>query len=237
VRRTPVRSDARGSRACRPSPLALALALGVCLLGLPSMGCVATGQYKFLEPDAPGAVRESGYSNYRVIIVWRSPDQVRLAPLPGMDLVVRACNRTEVKPVTVAPFIPIIPWPPGIVKAFTAVPDLPLVVSINFASGVGYGFDPAKVMVHTPAGSFAPRAFAMRENGALCSPRPDGPLPDEPLYVRGPITVTLEFELPAIPEQAFSLEIGGVQAGSAAVAVPPIRLRRGSEWILYPFSS
>lgn len=209
----------------------------MCGAGLPSTGCVATGQYKFLEADAPGAVRENGYQNYRLIIVSRSPDQVRLAAQPGMDLVVRACNREEVSPVTVGPFIPVIPWPPGIVSALTAAPDPPLVVSINFAAGVGYGFDPAKVMVHTPAGTFAPRAFGARENGALCTPRPDGPLPEQPLYVRGPITVTLRFDLPGIPAQAFSLEIGGVQAGSATVEVPPIQLRRGSEWILYPFSS
>jgi hypothetical protein len=216
----------------------LALRLpAACALAL-CCGCIATGQYKFLEADAPGAVREIGFQDYRRIIVLRSPDQVRLEPQPGMQLVVRACNRESVAAVTVGPFIPIIPWPPSIVLAWTTTPPPPLLVSIDFAAGVGFSFDPAQVTVRTREGSiFRPAAFAVQSNRGPCSFAPHGPLPAQPLYVRGPLAVMLQFDLRDLPAQPFVVEIGGISSGGVTVEVPPITLKHGSEWILYPFSS
>jgi hypothetical protein len=196
-------------------------------------GCIATGQYKYLAPDAPGATREAGFQNFQVIRRGGAPDQIRLHPQPGLALLVRACNREEVRAVTVAPFIPIIPWPPSIYWALTTAPEPPLVISMSFAEGVGYTFDPTRVTVRLAQDRFTASAYAARSGTDVCTFDANGPLPAQPLAIRGALTIALQFDIPVIPVEPLLLEIGGLQAGTTAVEIAPVTFHRDSQWIFY----
>jgi len=198
-------------------------------------GCIATGQYKFLVPSAPGAIQEIDYNDYHVVTVFRSPDTVRLQPVNGSELHVRACNREEVVGITVGPFLPVIPWPPSVVHAFTVEPHPPLVVVVAIGMS-SLTFDLSQVAVITPEDQRITAAAFGTTDHAACVRVPETPLPAEPLRISGPTMVELRFDMPAIPS-TLSLEIGGMDCGAGRVDVPTIELRHGHEWILYPFNS
>jgi hypothetical protein len=211
--------------------------LGVTLCSLlAAAGCIATGQYKFLVPSAPGATAEIGYTDYHVVNVWESPDTVHFDPPNGAGLAVRACNREEVVAITVGPFIPVIPWPPSVVDALRVKPVPPLIVSIGIGT-TSMTFDLSKVTLVTNAAErLAPVGFAAKYDGDMCALAPDAPLPEQPIHINGPSVVELRFDLPEIPPTAM-LQVAGMDCGRGPVELPPIELHRASDWILYPFNT
>ena len=199
-------------------------------------GCIATGQYKFLVPSAPGAATEIRSNDYRVIPVWRSPDTVLLEPPNGPGLAVRACNREEIEGITLGPFLPVIPWPPSVVRAYNQTPSPPLIVAIDIGTA-SLTFDLSKVTLTTEAAErVLPIAFSASQNGEVCARAPEAPVPKQPVRITGPAVVELRFDLAEIPPAA-TLQIAGMDCGRGPVELPPIALHRGSAWILYPLSS
>lgn len=212
------------------------IAMLVSTLACLSSGCIATGQYTFLAARAPGAVVEQGYDDYHVVTVGRTAEQIRLALPAGGTVVVRACNRDETSAITIGPIFPVVPWPPSVLLALWSHPTPPLLVSLGF-SGAGLSIDPDQVRVDIGRGApITPTRIAWVPHMGMCVPEPGEPLQSAPIQLSTPSTVVLRFDVDAIPRQ-FTLSVGGISEGDAPVSLPPVQIRRGREWILYPFNS
>jgi hypothetical protein len=198
-------------------------------------GCAGFGKIVLDKPTANGSIDHSYLfsPNYRV-------PHVHLA-LPEADLAIEGDR--ESTSVLIGPLLPFIPRPPGIATLLfngEKEPDLPLRIHMRLA--------PKDRSLNINA----QRTVLLLEDGRRLVPaRVKGPSSletkkvvggEKPIYVcteidyekimgfektiTGPICLTLEYSVSAVPNKPFTLFIEGLSASSQMIEVPTIRFRQ-----------
>ena len=209
-------------------------------------GCVGFGKVVLDNPTANGSLDQSYLfsPNHRVT-------HVHLA-LPEADLAIEG-DRDSTS-VLVGPLLPFIPWPPGIATLLfkeEGEPDQPLRIHMRLA--------PKDRSLNINAQKMV---LLLEDGRQLVPARVKGPSPLETkkvvgveklFYVctgmdyertmgfeetiTGPVCLTLEYGISAVPNKSFTLLIKGLSASSQMIEVSPIRFDKHSHYDIYMFTS
>jgi len=221
--------------------------LGVLVMLGALYACAGFGRVVYDQPSAPESVNHSYLFNagYRVPHIHFE--------LPGVALAV--VGDRDSTSALVGPLLPFIPWPPGIISLILArdsEPDPPLRIHLRIAPKVEeIAFNPAKALLISEDGR---RVHPIRQRGPAplsrshvwgdrtaiyynCGEKAFEKLVDSMMSIEEQVCVTLEYELPAVPNQPFTLFIEGLSHSRKAIPVPPIRFHKTSHIDLYGFSN
>jgi len=220
--------------------------LGVMVMLSALYACVGFGRVVYDQPAAP----ESGSRSYLFNTGYRVP-HVHFE-LPGIALAV--VGDRDATSALVGPFLPFIPWPPGIVSLILArdrEPDPPIRIHLRIApKDEEIAFNAAKAFLITEDGR---HLYPIRQRGPApllmnkvylssgiyynCAEKALEKLVELEISIKEQVCLTLEYELSAVPSQPFTLFIEGLSHSRKAIAVPPIRFHKASHIDLYMFSN
>jgi hypothetical protein len=165
----------------------------------------------------------------------------------------RVCT-TDERPLTIGPFIPLIPWPPGFVSlVHRPVTGAALWIAVRLATsprGPEFSFEPGHVTLANERGDvFKATRFVTAggcpsvQGSRLSRSTQAGPLPgrlegrmsSDPL---GPeVSGLVGFEPGPSVRHPFTVRLDGLEVGGRAQTVPIVVFEGATALVLYPFNA
>jgi hypothetical protein len=223
-------------------------ALGAALVIL-ATGCADIEAIRFSSPHYPGA-HTAPFSSRDAESLRTPTDFVTIHVPDGFNVTVHASNRQS-KVIAVGVLVPVVPWPPGIlrlVRPLPAPPPLQIWLTVGPPAGAdwlrggppaGAEFDLTRVLVIEPDGTSRPLSSV---EGKLCDERKHADcnvtsnLPSlavARLSIERSVVLVLSFPVEASPERSFVLRVDGLASRGVPITPLDIRFEPATAWVMF----
>jgi hypothetical protein len=199
----------------------------VALAGVGCLGCIGIAGTRGTVARAAGGEPDAALSHGW----WRQFGESRgvSVPLPGgIELYAVVRTREEFSVLTIGPFVPVIPWPPGMASFARAAAPSEFVLRLEFR--------PARRTVHLSEEMIVLRR-SDGEYRALSVVQDPGRASPSGLQVQARQGFTVSFSALIESDADFSITIDGARSGDIELRIPVLHFKRSRSWRFIPFNA